>query len=143
MNGTVKYSVGILAGGNSTRMGRNKALLEFESKTFLTRIIEEFKDHEIIISGSYDGEYNIPGIKEVSDENKDYGPVEGIRQILNNSSEEYVFICACDMPFIKENLDRVMRTHQGYQIYITQGFVCKNAYGILYARSIRRRYFPL
>ena len=33
-----------------------------------------------------------------------------------------------DMPFIKENLDRVMRTHQGYQIYITQGFVCKNAY---------------
>lgn len=104
MNGTVKYSVGILAGGNSTRMGRNKALLEFESKTFLTRIIEEFKDHEIIISGSYDGEYNIPGIKEVSDENKDYGPVEGIRQILNNSSEEYVFICACDMPFIKDEL---------------------------------------
>ena len=33
-----------------------------------------------------------------------------------------------DMPFIKENLDKVMRTHQGYQIYITQGFVCKNAY---------------
>ena len=33
-----------------------------------------------------------------------------------------------DMPFIKENLDRVMRTHQGYQIYSTQGFVCKNAY---------------
>ena len=33
-----------------------------------------------------------------------------------------------DMPYIKENLDRVMRTHQGYQIYITQGFVCKNAY---------------
>lgn len=33
-----------------------------------------------------------------------------------------------DMPFIKENLDRAMRTHQGYQIYITQGFVCKNAY---------------
>ena len=33
-----------------------------------------------------------------------------------------------DMPFIKENLDRVMRTHQGYRIYITLGFVCKNAY---------------
>lgn len=33
-----------------------------------------------------------------------------------------------DMPYIKENLDRVMHAHQGYQIYITQGFVCRNAY---------------
>jgi len=33
-----------------------------------------------------------------------------------------------DMPFIKENLEKVMRSNQGYQIYITQGFVCKNAY---------------
>ncbi len=33
-----------------------------------------------------------------------------------------------DMPFIKENLDKVMHANQGYQIYITQGFVCKNAY---------------
>ncbi len=33
-----------------------------------------------------------------------------------------------DMPYIKENLDNVLRANQGYQIYITQGFVCKNAY---------------
>ena len=33
-----------------------------------------------------------------------------------------------DMPFIKENLEKVMHANQGYQIYITQGFVCKNAY---------------
>ncbi len=33
-----------------------------------------------------------------------------------------------DMPYIKENLDKVLRANQGYQIYITQGFVCKNAY---------------
>ena len=34
-----------------------------------------------------------------------------------------------DMAFIRENLTRLMDENQGYQIYITQGFICKNAYG--------------
>ena len=33
-----------------------------------------------------------------------------------------------DMPYIKEHLKEVMDNNQGYQIYITQGFVCRNAY---------------
>ena len=33
-----------------------------------------------------------------------------------------------DMPYIKEHLTEVMKANQGYQIYITQGFVCRNAY---------------
>lgn len=33
-----------------------------------------------------------------------------------------------DMPYIKEHLASVMKANQGYQIYITQGFVCRNAY---------------
>lgn len=34
-----------------------------------------------------------------------------------------------DSSFIKENLQRVLEENKGYQIYITQGFVCRNAYG--------------
>ncbi|MBR6192301.1 MAG: aspartate kinase [Prevotella sp.] len=33
-----------------------------------------------------------------------------------------------DMPYIKEHLAEVMAANKGYQIYITQGFVCRNAY---------------
>ncbi len=33
-----------------------------------------------------------------------------------------------DITYIKEHLAEVMKANQGYQIYITQGFVCKNAY---------------
>ena len=33
-----------------------------------------------------------------------------------------------DMPYIKEHLAEMMRQNKGYQIYITQGFVCRNAY---------------
>ncbi len=34
-----------------------------------------------------------------------------------------------DAPYIKEHLAETMAANKGYQIYITQGFVCRNAYG--------------
>ena len=34
-----------------------------------------------------------------------------------------------DPQYIKEKLHDVMEANQGYQIYITQGFICRNAYG--------------
>lgn len=34
-----------------------------------------------------------------------------------------------DPQFIKEKLAAIMEQNQGYQIYITQGFICRNAYG--------------
>jgi aspartate kinase len=34
-----------------------------------------------------------------------------------------------DTQYIKEKLAEVMKANEGYQIYITQGFICRNAYG--------------
>ena len=34
-----------------------------------------------------------------------------------------------DSTYIKEKLSKVMEENEGYQIYITQGFICRNAYG--------------
>ena len=34
-----------------------------------------------------------------------------------------------DLPYIKEHIAQVMAVNEGYQIYITQGFICRNAYG--------------
>ena len=34
-----------------------------------------------------------------------------------------------DMNYIKEKTSKVLEAHPGYQIYITQGFICRNAYG--------------
>ncbi|MGI6231411.1 MAG: aspartate kinase [Prevotella sp.] len=34
-----------------------------------------------------------------------------------------------DTQYIKEKLKGVMEANQGYQIYLTQGFICRNAYG--------------
>ena len=34
-----------------------------------------------------------------------------------------------DPHYIKEKLTDIMNDHQGHQVYITQGFICRNAYG--------------
>ena len=34
-----------------------------------------------------------------------------------------------DQVFIKENIGRILEANQGHQIYITQGFICRNAFG--------------
>lgn len=34
-----------------------------------------------------------------------------------------------DLHYLKEKLSVVMKENQGYSVYITQGFICRNAYG--------------
>lgn len=34
-----------------------------------------------------------------------------------------------DLPFIKEKLEQLLRLHPDAEIYITQGYICRNAYG--------------
>lgn len=34
-----------------------------------------------------------------------------------------------DLPYIKEHLTTIMKQNADYQIYMTQGFICRNAYG--------------
>lgn len=106
---SVNLSVGVLAGGKSARMGRDKALLQLESKRFIDRICGELNGFsQVLISAARKGVYEDVGYPVVYDEHEDVGPIEGIYQILLNASEEYVFICAADMPFIKKELVEYM-----------------------------------
>lgn len=99
------FSVGILAGGKSTRMGQNKALLEFQNETMIGRISRQFSDcGEVLVSASQRGLYEAEGLRVVYDEADCIGPIEGIRQLLSHAKEEYVFICAADMPFVNREI---------------------------------------
>lgn len=101
----IKLSAGILAGGKSTRMGQNKALLQLNDRRFIDRISDELSVFsEVLISAAGKGAYEDTGFKIVYDEHAQIGPIEGIYQILKEAKEEYVFICAADMPFLKKEL---------------------------------------
>lgn len=101
----MRLSTGILAGGKSSRMGQNKALLKLNNERFIERIAKELGGFsETLISAAKKGEYEDLGLPMVYDEHSDIGPIEGIYQIIKHASEEYVFICAADMPFLKKEL---------------------------------------
>ena len=98
-------SVGILAGGNSVRMGANKALLPYGDGTVIETILKELGAFsELLVSAAQKGVYESLGVPVCYDERSGIGPIEGIRMLLSNAKEEYVFVCAADMPSIKKEL---------------------------------------
>ena len=113
-NGKTKpRSAVVLAGGKGRRMGViEKALLEFEGKTILERLLESLFRvvDEVILSvrDSAQKEMFRPVIEsflshKISfcfDTLEDAGPLEGIRAGLFESRSEYSFVCAGDMPFV-------------------------------------------
>ncbi len=106
----MNISTGILAGGKNTRMGKNKALLTINEQRFIDKIAGELGSFsEVLISAAEKGVYEDTGLCVVYDEHKDIGPLEGIYQILGAAQQEYVFICAADMPFITKELVTYMQ----------------------------------
>jgi molybdopterin-guanine dinucleotide biosynthesis protein len=98
-------STAILCGGRSSRMGQNKAFLEYNNKRFVDRLKTELSGFgETVISAAGQGEYDYLGIPVFIDEHENIGPIEGIYQVLKNIKNDYAFICAVDMPFIKKEL---------------------------------------
>lgn len=101
-----RIGIGILAGGKSSRMGREKAFLKLNQETFLGRILRQCRDFpEVYVSVAR----QTPEILEVirgfpcrliEDDLKEYGPVEGVYQILCAANQDYVLITATDMPFL-------------------------------------------
>ena len=92
----------ILAGGSSSRMGFDKADIPFKGSTLLDYQINELKkifDNIIVVSNKLK-EYTDPRVRVVADEYKNKGPLGGLHIGLKNSTDEFVFLIACDMPFI-------------------------------------------
>src|ERR1700733_6553877 len=93
-------TVFILAGGKSTRMGRDKAFVEYEGRTLLARALE--------VARSVTPEVYIVGKREkfgrfarvVEDIFPDCGPLAGIHAALRASQTELNLILAVDMPFV-------------------------------------------
>ena len=91
----------ILAGGKSTRMGKDKALLIWEGTTManhLAKLMSAFCN-EVIISGDPILLDSIPG-KKIPDGSPDLGPMGGILSCLHQIETPFAVIVPCDMPFL-------------------------------------------
>lgn len=92
----------VLAGGRSSRMGRNKALLEFKGRPLVRHMMDTMREaglENIFVSGSLDGYPCIP------DESPFTGPAQGIRGVLQKISgyKGYLFV-PVDMPLLSSRV---------------------------------------
>ncbi|MDR4497934.1 MAG: molybdenum cofactor guanylyltransferase [Candidatus Scalindua sp.] len=84
-------------------MGRNKAFLKIQGKTFIERQIDLLREifDKIIVSANTPSEYTFLNIPVIKDVYPGKGPLSGIYTGLMNSRSLHTFFLACDMPFVE------------------------------------------
>jgi molybdenum cofactor guanylyltransferase len=99
-----KVAAFMLAGGNSRRMGADKAFVEMEGRTLLARMLEQARSvtEDVWIVGSKRKFSQFAPV--IEDIFPDCGPLAGIHSALCGSSAELNLMLAIDMPFVSPDL---------------------------------------
>jgi FdhD protein len=100
----------ILAGGESRRMGSDKSLLPWHGGRFIEhihRLLDELFDEVVIVTNSPGLYDSIPCRKEPDIYYKQ-GSLAGIHSGLCHARNERIFVVACDMPFLSEEVIRAL-----------------------------------
>lgn len=92
----------VLAGGASRRLGRDKALIEFEGRTLLERAVSVLGAvfDEVVIVGTRRSIDPRLEATRVPDIQPGQGPVGGLHAALVHAAGLPVFLLACDMPYV-------------------------------------------
>lgn len=121
----------ILAGGKSSRFGKDKSFVLFNGKPLIEILIDKLSSlfEDLMIITNRPRLYEKYKIRTETDLIKDCGPLGGIYTGLSTSNTRHNFFVACDMPFINSELIKYM---------------CKNAYGYdVVVPKINNRYESL
>jgi molybdopterin-guanine dinucleotide biosynthesis protein A len=92
----------ILAGGESTRMGKNKAFIEINGKRIIDRTVSLFREifDDVLLVTNTPLDYIELKIRIVTDLVPGKGSLGGIYTGLFFSSSPKAFFVGCDMPFL-------------------------------------------
>lgn len=96
-------TAGLIAGGKSSRMGRDKACVEIAGIPLWRRqldVLAALEPTEILISGRPAAAYAASGLEIVEDEIRDAGPLAGVAAMLARIRTPLLLVLAVDMPFM-------------------------------------------
>lgn len=136
----------ILMGGRNSRMGGNvKGLLKINEVTFLEQIVgvlEDFSTIYLSVNKKFSSEeikkYEEMGLSVIVDIYDDIGPMGGMYSSLKNCKEDYLFITACDMPFINKALINKLQANMKNNIDVVLFSKNKLLYplGAIYSKNV-------
>lgn len=105
METELPFTAALIAGGKSTRMGRDKCLLEIDGQPLWKRqisLLQELRPAEIIISGRPEQTYfQECQARFVPDQWPDSGPLGGIASVLQATKHQLVLVLAVDLPLMQ------------------------------------------
>jgi molybdenum cofactor guanylyltransferase len=107
----MNISAVLLVGGESRRMGQDKATLIFRGKPLWQiqlDLLRTLQPEEIFISARVDPPWRPSGVQFVSDEPPSRGPLSGLSATLARISTDYLLALAIDMPLMSENYLRLI-----------------------------------
>src|SRR5512138_2658041 len=94
-------TVCIQAGGQSSRMGEDKALKTFLGRPLIQRVIDRLSPiaDELIVTTNRPEEYRFLDLPLFSDLKPGRGALGGLYTAIASASQSIVAVVACDMPF--------------------------------------------
>jgi molybdenum cofactor guanylyltransferase len=102
----MNISAVLLAGGQSRRMGRDKATILFRGKPLWQiqlDLLHKLHPAEIFVSARTDPAWRPPDLTFVPDEPPSRGPLSGLTATLGRIQSSHLLVLAIDMPFMNED----------------------------------------
>ena len=99
-------TVCIQAGGQSSRMGEDKALKTFLGRPLIQRVVERISRiaDEIIVTTNRPADYDFLTLRLISDLEPGRGALGGLYTAIASANHPIVAVVACDMPFASARL---------------------------------------
>ncbi len=103
-------TVCIQAGGQSSRMGEDKALKTFLGRPLIQRVVDRLTPiaDEIIVTTNRPDDYAFLNLRLFSDIKPDRGALGGLYTAIASATQPIVAVVACDMPFVSPRLIEAM-----------------------------------
>ncbi|NIK44086.1 molybdenum cofactor guanylyltransferase [Xanthomonas arboricola] len=102
MNARPAWTGVVLAGGRSSRMGQDKALLQWRERPLLEHMQALLRDagaHNVVISGDR------PDYAGIADAQPDLGPLGGLASVINRLADATTLVVVpVDMPLLSRSL---------------------------------------
>jgi molybdopterin-guanine dinucleotide biosynthesis protein A len=108
----MNISAVLLAGGESRRMGQDKATLLFHDKPLWQiqlDLLRKFQPQEIFISARTDPPWRPNDVEFIADETLERGPLSGLTATLPRISTGHLLALAIDMPFMTDGYLQCLR----------------------------------
>lgn len=132
-SGSGMYSVVVLGGGRSSRMGKDKKQMDWYGRPLLEHILRGFPECDDLLLSTRDGALpleavgNVPGIRCVADEFPGCGPLAGMHAALKAMKRDVLVVVSCDAPLVDcrtaECLYGVLSGHDAVVPYDAEGKV--------------------